>query len=131
MNANAQRVSTYFRLVDEERFEEMYALYHDDIVYHRSGVEPIVGKEALRAFFEGPRGIVSIRHEIDIVAIDGECVALEGRARAELANGASFDRRIAEFFWFRDGLVIRRHGYSDDVSPDDWPSPGSPPWGSP
>jgi ketosteroid isomerase-like protein len=115
MNANAQQVLTYFRLVDDGRLEEMYALFADDILYRRSGVEPIVGKEALRAFFEGPRGIASIAHQIDIVAVDGDCVALEGRARAKLVGGSSFDRRIAEFFWFRDGLIVRRHGYVDAI----------------
>lgn len=108
-----ERVLHYFRLVDEGRIDEMFALYGDDIVYRRAGVEPIIGIEAMRTFFAGPRGVVSIRHEISTLVREGECVAIEGRARAVLADGGSFDRRIGEFFWFRDGLIVERHGYDD------------------
>ncbi len=109
----AERVLEYFRLVDAGRIEEMYSLFDDGIVYRRAGLEPIVGKAALRAFYEGPRGIDTIRHDIEIVAVEGDCVAIEGRSRAQLTGGGGFDRRIGEFFWFRDGLICRRHGYMD------------------
>jgi ketosteroid isomerase-like protein len=108
-----ERVLEYFRLVDAGRIAEMYELFTDDIVYRRAGLEPIVGKAALVAFYEGPRGIERIRHDIEIVAVEGNSVALEGRARATLTNGGSFDRRIAEFFWFEGDLIARRHGYMD------------------
>lgn len=108
-----ERVLLYFQLVDAGRIEEMYDLFDDAVVYRRAGLEPIVGKAAMRAFYEGPRGIASIRHDISTFVVDGDCVAIEGRARAALTDGGSFDRRIGEFFWFADGLIVRRHGYMD------------------
>lgn len=112
-NALGERVLEYFRLVDQGRLEEMYAMFTDDIFYKRAGVEPIVGKDALIAFYQGPRGIKSIRHEMTVVAVDGNCVAVEGRARAELLSGGGFDRQIGEFFWFEGDRISRRHGYVD------------------
>ncbi len=109
----ADRVLEYFQLVDAGSIEEMYELFAEDVVYRRAGLDPIVGKAQMRAFYEGPRGIDTISHEIDIVAVDGNCVAIEGRARATLTNGGSFDRRIGEFFWFDGDLIVRRHGYMD------------------
>lgn len=107
-------VRTYFALVDAGRLDEMYDMFSEDVVYRRSGLEPIIGKEAFIAFYVGPRGIATIRHDIEIAAVDGACVALEGRARARLVDGGSFDRRIGEFFWFDDDdLIRRRHGYAD------------------
>ena len=103
-----ERVLHYFRLVDEGRIDDMFALFDDGIVYRRAGVEPIVGVDAMRAFYAGPRGIVTIRHDIEVLVREGECVAVEGRARASLEGGGAFDRRIGEFFWFRDGLFVER-----------------------
>jgi uncharacterized protein len=108
-----EQVLRYFMLVDEERFEEMFALFADDVVYRRTGVEPIVGAGAMRAFYEGPRGISSIRHDIHRLVREGEWVAIEGRARAVFHDGRTFDRRIGEFFRFRDGLIVERNGYDD------------------
>lgn len=110
---NADRVRTYFTLVDANDLAGVYDLYADSIVYRRAGLPPIVGKRALVDFFEGPRGIRSIRHEIEISAVDGPCVVAEGRARAQLTDGGSFDLRFVDLFWFDDGLVVRRHGYMD------------------
>ena len=107
----AEQVRRYFRLVDEGRLAEMFAMFAPDIEYRRAGYGPIVGIDALRAFYEGPRGIATIRHDIEVVAVDGPCVAIEGRARATLTDGGHFDRRIGEFFWFRDNRIVRRHGY--------------------
>jgi ketosteroid isomerase-like protein len=112
-SALGERVLAYFSLVDQGRLDEMYAMYTDDIFYKRAGMEPIVGKAALIAFFQGPRGIARIRHEMTVVAEDGNCVAVEGRARATLTAGGGFDRRIAEFFWFEGDRIARRHGYVD------------------
>jgi ketosteroid isomerase-like protein len=108
-----ERVLRYFRLVDEGRIEEMLALFGEGIVYRRTGVDPIVGLPAMRAFYEGPRGIVTIRHDIVALVREGDCVAIEGRARATLTDGGSFDRRIGEFFRFRDDLIVERNGYDD------------------
>lgn len=112
-SALGERVLDYFRLVDEARLDEMFDMYTDDIFYKRAGVEPIIGKAALVAFFRGPRGIDRIRHEMTVVATEGNCVAVEGRARATLLNGGSFDRRIAEIFWFEGDRICKRHGYVD------------------
>ena len=111
----AERVLEYFRLVDAGRLQEMYDLYADDVVYRRVGVAPMIGKDALIAFFEGSRAIASIRHDIQVVAVDGNCVAIEGRAQATRTDGSGFDNRIGEFFWFEDGLIIRRHAYDDQA----------------
>jgi len=108
-----EKVLEYFRLVDQGRLDEMYGMYTDDIFYKRAGTEPIIGKAALIAFFQGPRGIDRIRHEMKVVAADGNCVAVEGRAQATLLSGGSFDRQIAEFFWFEGDRISRRHGYVD------------------
>jgi len=108
-----ERVLEYFRLVDQARLDEMYDMYTDDIFYKRAGTEPIIGKAALIAFFQGPRGVASIRHDMKVVAAEGNCVAVEGRAQATLLAGGDFDRQIAEFFWFDGDRISRRHGYVD------------------
>lgn len=111
--ANAERVRDYYRLVDAGRLADIYDLFDDDVAYRRPGVAPILGKDALVAFFEGPRGIEHSRHDVEIAAVDGDCVVVEGRVQATLTSGRTIDVRVAELFWFDGGRIVRRHGYVD------------------
>ncbi len=109
----AQRVRRYYELVDAGRLEEMYALFHDDVVYRRPGYEPLEGIEALRGFYEGERVIREGAHTVSSVALDGERIAVEGEFGGVLHDGSRVTVRFADFFVFRGGRIARRDTYFD------------------
>lgn len=113
MTHPADRVLDYFRLVDDGDLPGVFALLDEQVVYRRPGVAPLEGKAAVVTFFQRDRGIARSTHTVDVVAVDGDRVVVEGRLQADLEDGRSLDLRFADIFWFTGDLVRRRHGYVD------------------
>lgn len=110
---HAAQVLDYFRLVDAGDLPAVFALFDDDIVYRRPGVPALEGKAAVVEFFRTARGIARSAHTVEVVAVDGDRVVIEGHLDAELHDGRRLEVRFADVFWFSGGLVRRRHGYVD------------------
>lgn len=113
MSDPAARVLDYFRLVDAGDLPGVFRLFDEAVVYRRPGVAPLEGKEAVTRFFQSARGIARSVHTVEVVAVDGDRVVVEGRLQADLLDGRSLDVRFADLFWFAGDLVQRRHGYVD------------------
>ena len=113
----AERALTYFRLVDDGDLLATFDLFHSDAVYRRPGQHPLEGKEALVAFYEGPRGIDRTRHDVKVIAVDGDCVVVEGRANVWWESGKESSFRFVDLFWFRGDRIAQRHGYVDAALP--------------
>lgn len=113
VTAPATRALEYFRLVDAGDLPGVLALFDEQIVYRRPGVPPLEGKAAVTDFFQTKRGIARSVHTVDVVAVDGDRVVVEGRLQAELDDGRALDVRFADILWFAGDLVRRRHGYVD------------------
>ncbi|MDO5627380.1 MAG: nuclear transport factor 2 family protein [Mobilicoccus sp.] len=97
---DVSRVERYYRLVDADDVDGLVDLFAPDAVYRRPGYEPLVGHDALRAFYEGDRVIESGAHTVDHTVVGEESVAVHGRFEGVLRDGSSASLRFADFFTF-------------------------------
>lgn len=101
MSAEAA-VRRYYELVDAGDVEGVVGCFADDAVYHRPGYAPMVGAEALHAFYSGERVIADGRHVLDELVVDGERVAVHGRFTGTLKDGSAAQVGFADFWVLRD-----------------------------
>lgn len=108
---NRQRIERYYALVDEGDLEQMLALFADDCVYERPGMEPLRGKDQLEAFYRDQRVIESGGHTLHMLMVDDNTVAVEGTFDGTLRDGRDVSVRFADVFELGDGLVTNRRSY--------------------
>ncbi|GAB3711135.1 nuclear transport factor 2 family protein [Mariniluteicoccus flavus] len=101
----------YYALVDAADFPAMHDLFTDDCTYERPGYDPIVGREAMEAFYGGTRVIKRGRHTLRDVVVEGDVVAVHGDFDGELRDGSQAHESFADFLHYRDGLIERRRSY--------------------
>lgn len=110
-------VMAYYAAVDDARIEDLLDVFTDDVVYHRPGYEPLRGRDAMRAFYVDERVIVSGKHVIDHVVIDGAVVSVQGRFTGVLKDGSRRSVRFADFYRFDpSGRASERRTYFDAPS---------------
>ncbi len=105
-------VRTYYELVDAERYDDLVALFADDVRYERPGQQAIEGKPALRTFYEKERPLEDGSHEIYTVVVAGDTVAVRGTFSGRQA-GADVEFDFADFHEFEDGEIARRYTFTD------------------
>lgn len=106
---DADRVTTYYRLVDENDVDGLVDLFAPGAVYRRPGYEPLEGHAALRAFYEGDRVIESGVHTLEEMVVGAEAVAVHGRFEGRLKDGSEASLRFADFYTFAsDGRFATR-----------------------
>lgn len=111
--AHTDAVRSYYEHVDDEAYDDLVALFADDIEYRRPGHDPIVGIEAFEAFYHEVRDLEEGTHELDDVVAEGDRVAVRGRFRGH-QGGTPIDIGFADFFAFdANGLVRARHTFTD------------------
>lgn len=103
----------YYTTVDEQKTEDVVALFSADATYRRPGYEPLVGATDLLAFYGDQRVIAGGRHIITGVVAEGDKVAVEGQFRGVLRDQSGVEIKFADFFVFRDGLISQRNTYFD------------------
>lgn len=107
-------VRRYYQTVDSPTPAAVVDLFAGDAVYRRPGYEPIIGREALLAFYEGERVIAEGNHEIVGVLVDGPArAAVEGHFSGRLRDGSSVTLGFADFFTVRKGVIVDRNTYFD------------------
>lgn len=102
----------YYELVDAEEYDELVALFTEDVVYERPGQSTIEGEEALRAFYEEGRPLSNGEHELHDVVANGDTVAVRGTFRGE-QDGESVELGFADFHEFDGERIARRYTYTD------------------
>lgn len=102
----------YYELVDAGDYDELVALFTEDVVYERPGQSTIEGKEQLRAFYEAGRPLSNGEHELHAVVPDGDTVAVRGTFRGD-QDGESVELGFADFHEFEDGEIAQRYTYTD------------------
>ncbi|WP_068265921.1 nuclear transport factor 2 family protein [Janibacter limosus] len=107
-------VRRYYDLVDAADVEGVLDCFADDAVYHRPGYAPMIGRDALGAFYGGERVIADGRHELDEMVVDGRRVAVHGRFVGTLKDGSAAQVGFADF-WVLDeqGRARTRHSFFD------------------
>ena len=105
----SDRVRRYYALVDSNDVDEIVSLFSDTGVYFRPGYEPIRGHMEIDRFYRTERVIVSGRHRISSLLVDGESVAVHGEFTGTVRTGRRVNLRFADFFEMdRRGRFSRR-----------------------
>jgi ketosteroid isomerase-like protein len=106
-------LESYYGYIDRDRYEDLFDLFADDIVYHRPGAEPIRGREDFRQFYLEERPLEDGTHEIEAYHGDGDTMSVRGRFSGML-DGDPIEFGFADFHEFdEDGLIQRRWTYTD------------------
>lgn len=106
----------YYTTVDEQSAEDVVALFTADAIYRRPGYQPMVGTDALMAFYGGERVIVGGRHTLTNLVVDGDRVAVEGQFKGVLRDDSQVEIKFSDFFTFAGGLIHERNTYFDAVA---------------
>ncbi|MDH5021586.1 nuclear transport factor 2 family protein [Halobacterium rubrum] len=104
-------VHEYYDAVDDDRVDDLLALFADDVTYERPGQTSIDGKDALATFYREERALEG-EHEIHDVVVDGDRVAVRGTFTGEQA-GEPVSFGFADFHFVADGTIAERHTYTD------------------
>lgn len=109
-------VRRYYDVVDANDVPAVLDIFTDDATYCRPGYEPMVGREALRAFYEGDRVIAQGKHTVISLLVDetgdDPQAFVRGSFAGELKNGETASLQFADYFRFADdGRVSYRHTY--------------------
>lgn len=105
-------VREYYELVDAEQYDDLFALFADDVRYERPGQGAIEGKESFRQFYLDERSLDDGSHEVHDVVVDGNTVAVRGTFSG-IQNGESVSFGFADFHEFADGKIHRRFTFTD------------------
>ena len=105
-------VRRYYELVDDGSYDDLVALFAEDVRYERPGAGAIVGREALREFYETGRPLSDGGHAVHDLVVDGDTVAVRGRFEGR-QDGAAVDFEFADFHEFVDGVIARRYTFTD------------------
>jgi limonene-1,2-epoxide hydrolase len=84
------------------------ALYHDDAVNHQVALDPVAGREAIRAMFEREFASADMTCIPEIIHEAGDVAILEWRDPLGL--------RGCGFFTVHDGRIAFQRGYWDKLS---------------
>ncbi|HYI67650.1 MAG TPA: nuclear transport factor 2 family protein, partial [Candidatus Limnocylindrales bacterium] len=101
---------SYYRLVDDQQFEQMLQLFHPEIHYQRGDLA-ITGIDQMKEFYTRGRTITSGRHTIDALVEDGAMVVTRGTMDGVLDGGEEVSIGFADFLEFQDDLIWRRFTY--------------------
>lgn len=88
--------------------DEMAGFYHVDAVNHQVAVEPVAGREQIRAMFAREFAAAEMVCLVENIFQDGDWAILEWRDPKGL--------RGCGFFLVRDGLIAFQRGYWDKLS---------------
>jgi limonene-1,2-epoxide hydrolase len=93
--------------------DELAAFFAEDAVYHNIPVDPVVGREAIRATVEGfTAGIDRVEFELVHTAVAGDVVLTE-RIDRFFAPGRQITLPVMGAFEVRDGLIAAWRDYFD------------------
>ena len=101
----------YYDAVDDDRIEDLLALFADDVTYERPGQGSIEGKDDLATFYREERALEG-EHEVHDVLVDGDRIAVRGTFSGD-QNGESVEFGFADFHVVEDGVIAERHTYTD------------------
>jgi len=104
--ASKQLVQSYFQAVNEERWDDVMALYHEDAVLHVPGKRPKQGHAQIRPFYEDI-GTRFDRHvaEIRLLLAEDDLAAATIEYEGRNADGRPVSVFAADNFWFEDGRI--------------------------
>ena len=112
-NVDARRIRDYYEHIDANDLESVFALFADDIVYHRPGQPALDGMAELKRFYREDRPLSDGSHTVDSLVAGEETVVVRGRYEGR-KDGEQVAFGFADHHRFdADGLVTERWTYTD------------------
>ena len=105
-------VRSYYDFVDAGHYDDLVALFAEDVRYERPGQDPIEGRDALGEFYESGRPLEDGHHEIHDVVVDGATVAVRG-SFGGIQNDERVEFGFADFHELEAGVIARRYTFTD------------------
>jgi uncharacterized protein len=105
-------VEEYYEAVDDECYDDLVALFSEDVRYERPGQGAITGREKLREFYLEGRPLEDGRHEIHDIVVEGATAAVRGSFSGR-QRGGSVEFGFADFHEFEDEKIARRYTFTD------------------
>ncbi len=109
---NDQLIREFLRAWERRDTEHIIACFADDGTYHSIPLEPIVGKDAIRAFVAGFEGVPPGRLEVHRQVASGNVVMNE-RTDYITLNGKPVTLPICGVFEIEDGQIKAWREYFD------------------
>lgn len=106
-------VRAYYRHVDNEEYEELFALFSESIVYERPGQGVIRGMDEFRHFYLEERPLTESTHTVEDVVIEEGTAAVRGTFEGR-QEGSRVEFGFADFHVFdEDGQITYRQSFTD------------------
>ena len=113
MSDSKQQVLAFIDAWNRLDYEAIYAAMTDDIFYHNIPMEPCVGIEAVKAFFEGSgMGSDGAEWIVHHIVAEGDTVLTERTDKFRI-NGQWIAIRVMGTFEMRDGRIAKWRDYFD------------------
>ncbi|MDQ1749789.1 MAG: hypothetical protein QOE71_845 [Pseudonocardiales bacterium] len=104
-------IEFYFDRVDNHDVDALMTVFHEEIVYHRPGYEPLRGAARMRQFYQDERVIDVGRHSVDRVLLDGDYAAAYGTFEGTSRQGAALAMTWCEIYGFLGDKINYRRSY--------------------
>jgi ketosteroid isomerase-like protein len=119
-SANKAAVQRFYELMNERRFDEMWALFHPDATWSTGGTPPARSRpiSVMQEIIVDPMPVFvtgGIDFTLHDMTAEGDRVAAEVSSHAELASGAVYANQYHMLFAFRDGRIAEVKEYNDTL----------------
>ena len=108
---NKNLIMDLFKAVDSRDWATLSNIFHPEIVYERPGYEPFAGIDRVMQFYERDRILISGKHYIEHIVIEGNSGACFGRFIGIKKDHSAADERYADVYLFKDGMIKTRKTY--------------------
>lgn len=108
-----EALEQYYEYIDTEQYDALFALFSDDITYHRSGQPTIDGKTAFREFYLDDRPLEDGSHTIHTYIVDDDRVCVQGTFEGRLHDDTVAFEFADVHVFDDDGLIAERWTYTD------------------
>jgi ketosteroid isomerase-like protein len=113
-------ITTFYSLMNERRFDEMWALFTEDATWAGGGRESrfAAGIDHMKTVIVNPIPIFvtgGIDFTVHNTIAEGDFVAAEVESYAELVNGAVYNNHYHMLFRFRGSKIVEVKEYADTL----------------
>lgn len=108
-------VETFISHLNAGRIDEGMDLLAEDVFYHNIPMEPMTGREAVRAFAHefGMGTTLKVNWEMVEIAASGDTVLTERVDEFHASNGKAISIPLMGSFKIADGLIVQWKDYFD------------------